>query len=81
MLMEKLANAKTPEERAAIKQALNDSMNGTSSPTPAPAAETTDAPSETAQTEDGKKEETAEELKAKLARLEAEVGFRKIQSC
>ncbi|KAG2174857.1 hypothetical protein INT43_005919 [Umbelopsis isabellina] len=78
MLMEKLANAKTPEERSAIKQALNDIVNGASSPAPtptfAPTAEAPDTSSEAAQTEEGKKEETAEELKAKLARLEAEAA-------
>lgn len=79
MLMEKLANAKTPEERTAIKEALNNIMNGSSSPAPAPTsapiAEAQDVPTEVTQTEDGKKEETAEDLKAKLARLEAEVSF------
>jgi RNA-binding protein 26 len=79
ILMEKLANAKTPEERNSIKQALNNINSAPSStppPTTAPAVEG-DRPAvdEEAQAEDGKKEETAEELKAKLAKLEAEVCF------
>lgn len=79
-LMEKLANAKTPEERSSIMSALNNITNPTSSApaaTTAPVtAETDKASDEQTQTEDEKKEETAEDLKAKLARLEAEVRER-----
>ncbi|GAB5589532.1 RNA-binding protein 26 [Umbelopsis nana] len=77
-LMEKLANAKTPEERSSIMSALNNITNPTSSApaaTTAPVtAETDKASDEQTQTEDEKKEETAEDLKAKLARLEAEAA-------
>jgi RNA-binding protein 26 len=77
VLMEKLANAKTPEERSSIMNALNNiTSESSASAAPATAAVTeTDKPSyEQNEAENGKKEDTAEDLKAKLARLEAEVS-------
>ncbi|KAH8552775.1 hypothetical protein BGW37DRAFT_271462 [Umbelopsis sp. PMI_123] len=77
VLLEKLENAKTSEERSEIMTALNN-ITSSSSTTTTAAAPTSAVPeqptSEEAQSDDSKKAETADELKAKLARLEAEAA-------
>jgi RNA-binding protein 26 len=76
VLLEKLEKAKTPEERSEIMTALNNITASSSATAPAPAAPTVveSTPSEQPESDDAKKVESADELKAKLARLEAEVS-------
>lgn len=84
VLLEKLEKAKTPEERSEIMTALNNITASSSAPAPAapvapvaPAVptEAESTPSEQPELDEAKKAESADELKAKLARLEAEVSY------
>ncbi|KAG2185106.1 hypothetical protein INT44_001896 [Umbelopsis vinacea] len=78
VLLEKLEKAKTPEERSEIMTALNNITASSSATAPAPAVAAPTAteatPSEQPETDDAKKADSADELKAKLARLEAEAA-------